>query len=215
MTDTTHVLMVVDMSGSMSPLAEDVRGGFNTYIETLKEGKGRYRVTATVFDTEFEPLCVASKLKHVPPLTTGNYMPRGMTALCDAIGKTITDFERLTTLGDDDRVLLVVQTDGEENASREFNATQVKALITERETGGKWVAVFLGANLDSISQAGSMGFTRQNTVDTSLGGRLDNATSTRSIYVGAATATMDYAETGVDTALAATITDTLEDSLED
>lgn len=185
---TTHVLMVTDMSGSMRPLAEDVRGGFNTYVEDLAKSDGRYRLTVCLFDTEFIPLCTAAKPKDTPRLDTANYAPRAMTALLDAVGKTVAEFEARTTLGEDDRVLVVVQTDGAENASTVFGREQVADLIKTREATGKWSFVFLGAGPDAWSQAGGLGFARANTVHTTA-----DPHGTRAAYSGVTAATVAYA----------------------
>jgi hypothetical protein len=181
----THVLNVIDMSGSMQGLAEDVRGGFNTYIADLGKDGGRYRITATVFDTVFIPLCVAAKLKDVPTLTAANYLPRGMTALLDAVGKTVTDFEAKTTLAEGERVLCVVQTDGAENSSTEFSSGQIAEMIRDREATGKWTFIYLGAGQDAWGQGGALGF--QHTVNTD-----NSAAGTRSTYSGIAVASGSY-----------------------
>src|SRR4051812_46903169 len=91
---TTHALMVIDMSGSMSALAQDVRGGFNEYLAALRADSGSdYRLTVTLFDHEFIPLAVDAPLADVPELTTENYRPRGNTALNDAIGRALAAFD--------------------------------------------------------------------------------------------------------------------------
>jgi hypothetical protein len=185
----THVLLIVDMSGSMAGLAEDVRGGFNTYVHDLAKDDGRYRITATVFDTEFEPLCVAAKLKDVPTMTEANYRPRGMTALLDAVGKTVTDFEAATTLADGERVLCVVQTDGAENSSREFNSARIAEMIREREATGRWSFIYLGAGQDAWGQGQALGFAHN--VNTGKSGA-----ATRSTYSGIAAASATYAAGG-------------------
>jgi uncharacterized protein YegL len=182
----THVLLIVDMSGSMAGLAEDVRGGFNTYIADLAKDDGRYRITATVFDTAFDPLCVASKLRDVPKLTNVNYAPRGMTALLDAVGKTVTDFEATTTLAEDERVLVVVQTDGHENSSREFRRDQIAELIKTREATGRWTFIYLGAGVDAWGQGEALGFV--NNVNTA-----NSAAGTRNSYSGVTSASVAYA----------------------
>ncbi len=182
----THVLLVVDMSGSMNGLAEDVRGGFNTYVADLAKDDGRYRITATLFDTRFVPLCVAAKLKNVPPLTEQNYRPTGMTALLDAVGKTVTDFEASTTLADGERVLCVVQTDGHENSSKEFTAARIAEMIREREAAGRWTFIYLGAGQDAWGQGQALGFVHTVNTDNSAAG-------TRSTYSGITRASKAYA----------------------
>lgn len=159
---TTHVLVATDRSGSMGHLADDVRGGYNTYVQSLQDDdEGRYRITSVTFSDDYESLCVAAKPKDVPRLDAGNYSPGGMTALLDAIGKVIVDFERETPkLGDDDRVLLVVQTDGQENSSREYTQGVIAQMIKDREATGKWSSVFMGAGVDTWKQGAGMGFGR-------------------------------------------------------
>jgi len=181
---TTHVLLITDMSGSMGALAEDVRGGFNTYLDELAKDGGKYRLTVTLFDTEFIPLCTAAKLADTPRLTNVNYAPRGMTALHDAIGKTVAEFESGTKLGEGDRVLVVVQTDGHENSSREFNGVQVAELIKAREATGVWTFIYLGAGPSAWGQGEQLGMRSVNTAATAGG--------TRATYAGLATASADY-----------------------
>jgi len=162
---TTHVLFITDMSGSMTRIADDVRGGFNAYVADLRKDTDRkYRLTAVVFDDVIETLCTASKLGEVPPMTGDNYRPRGMTALLDAVGRTVVTFDLAMTPADDDKVLVVVQTDGAENASREYTREAVAGLIKEREATGKWSFVYLGVGADSWRQAGGMGFASGSTV---------------------------------------------------
>jgi hypothetical protein len=165
---TTHVLFVTDMSGSMSPLADDVRGGFNTYIADLAAKPGNFRLSVTVFDTEFIALCVDTPLAAVPKLDRRNYQPRGGTALFEAVGRTVTGFEeRVPDLHPDDRVLVVIQTDGAENSSAvEWrDPGTVAALIKARELGGQWSFIYLGAGVDTWAQARSMGVSRDSYVN--------------------------------------------------
>lgn len=182
---TTHVLMIVDMSGSMYNLAEDVRGGFNQFIDSLSE-EDNCSLTVTLFDTEFISLCAATPLSKTPRLNSKNYMPRGSTALLDAVGKTVLEFESKDALKDGDRVLVVVQTDGFENASSEFKSSDIAKIIKDRESTEKWSFVFLGAGPDTWTQAGAMGFQRANTVSY-------DPVATRSSYEGVYRGTKSYA----------------------
>lgn len=185
---TTHVLMIVDMSGSMAPLAADVRGGFNTYVQDLQGQPGKYRLTACLFDTEFISLCTDAELTAVPTLTEKNYMPRAGTALLDAVGVTVTGFESRVTLTDADRVLVVIQTDGEENSSQEWHWAAIQKLIKDREATGRWSFVYLGAGADTWMQASRMGVAAANYVNTS-----HSRVGTRSTYSGLTHGTAAYA----------------------
>lgn len=173
---TTHVLMVVDMSGSMYALAEDVRGGFNSFLSEQEKDADELSFTVTLFDQEFISLCVAETWAATPRLDRDNYNPRGMTALLDAVGKTIVEFESSAGLGAEDKVLVVVQTDGNENASSEFSKERIAEMIAEREKTGKWSFVFLGAGPNTWRQAGQMGFQRANTVSYATGQTVNSYT---------------------------------------
>lgn len=185
---TTHVLMVVDMSGSMQPLAHDVRGGFNEHVKTLTaDAEMNYRLTVCLFDTEFIPLAVDAALAAVPVLDASNYTPRGMTALNDAIGKTLTEFDaKHGKVKKSERVLVVIQTDGQENSSREFTTDQVKALIAEKDKSDRWAFIFLGAGPSAWSAGDSYGL-RGSTIATTQTGD-----GTRSTYSGLAMASASY-----------------------
>lgn len=157
---TTYVLLATDVSGSMYLLADDVRGGYNSYLDGLAdEEEVRYRVTSVLFHTGVTVLCTDAAPADATRLDERNYAPGGGTALLDAIGKVITDFEAaVPKLGKNDRVLLVVQTDGQENSSREYTRQVITKMIKDREAGGRWAAIFVGVGPDKWQQAGGMGF---------------------------------------------------------
>jgi uncharacterized protein YegL len=203
---TTYVLVVTDMSGSMSGLEVEIRGGLNNYIADLrkdKEANGtRYRVSLTVFDTQFEPLCTAARLADVPELTEGNYAPRGMTALLDAVGKTVMEFGTAVTLSPEDRVLLVIQTDGEENSSQEFGWPAIKALLEAKEKTGQWAIVYLGQGVNAWSQGGRFGQGVQ------VVNSYNTKGSTSAHYSGLTMSTLDYSKGGSSRSVGETIANT-------
>lgn len=162
---TTHVLMLIDESGSMTPLADDVRGGFNTYLDGLADDDARYRVTVAKFSSDYTLMCTATKIKDTPRLTSDNYRPQMLTALLDGIGKIITDFETVNRqLADGDRVILFISTDGHENQSREYDLATVQKMIADRQATGVWSAVFVGAGPDTWQQAARLGIREGSTV---------------------------------------------------
>jgi hypothetical protein len=150
----------------MARLADDIIGGYNNYLQSLEDdAEVRYRITSVLFSGGVfsaepfdEALCIGSKPKDAPRLDADNYIPGGGTALLDAIGHTITRFEAQVKLGKEDRVLLVVQTDGQENSSREYTREAISKMITDREATKQWSAIFMGAGPDTWAQAGGMGF---------------------------------------------------------
>lgn len=191
---TTHVLLVLDNSASMSDVATDTRGGFNGYIESLvKDTEKTYKVTVGIFADRYENMVVGVSPSAVPRLNNSNYRANGYsTSLYDAIGHIIADFERThAVLGEHDRVLLVVQTDGLDNSSREFSLPAVKALITERQDTEVWNCLYLGAGPDAWAAGGSMGFASGNTINVA-----HTAKGTQSSYEGLSHTTRSYSRGG-------------------
>lgn len=162
----THVMAVIDMSGSMSSLASDVRGGFNTYVAGLRDDtEMNYRMSVTVFDTYFISLGTDLPLDEIPEMTAANYAPRGMTALNDAIGRTIMDFEeKHGKLRKHERALVVIYTDGVENASRRYTTSLIKEMIAARQATKRWGFLFLGAGLDAFTTSDDYGIGRAHTI---------------------------------------------------
>ncbi len=165
------VAMVLDKSGSMQVVRDEVIDGYNRYLGELhasdRRGGSRTRLSLTLFDTHFRKVWVARPLLDVPPLDKAHYVPDGMTALYDAVAHTViqTD-QQLKQDGEDSRVLVVVLTDGEENSSKEYDAARLAALVAEYEKRGNWTFVYLGAGHDTLLEAQleakRMGLERQN-----------------------------------------------------
>ncbi|MEY9931949.1 Mg-chelatase subunit ChlD [Catenulispora sp. GP43] len=155
-----HIVIVLDRSGSMNAVKDDTEGGLAAFLEAQQENTGDTRVSLYQFDTKYEPVYENLALADVPAYTLE---PRGRTALLDAIGRTITTVKaQVKVLDADERpgeVVLVVLTDGAENASREYTLEAVKQLIEKRRAKG-WQVVFLGADQDAITVAATMGIDR-------------------------------------------------------
>lgn len=160
-TNLTEVVFILDRSGSMQSLVPDTIGGFNAFIEQQKKEVGEAKLTTVLFDDKYEMLHDQLDIQNVPELTTKEYTARGMTAMLDAIGRTInTVGERLAKTDENDRpgkVVFVITTDGQENASKEFSKAQIKEMIERQQNEYNWKFLFLGANIDSVSEAGSLG----------------------------------------------------------
>ena len=153
--DATEIVVVLDRSGSMTVIKADMEGGFDTLIEEQKKEPGECRVTLNQFDTQYENVYTAKLLNEVPKL---DLVPRGMTALFDAVGKAVFETsERLSGMKSKPKVLCVVITDGAENSSHEYNAASVKTLLDEKRKEG-WEFVFIGADESSFKDAAAMGF---------------------------------------------------------
>lgn len=156
---TTNVLVgfCLDETGSMLSCRDATVSGFNEYIDDLKAQTGETRLSITLFsdmfgaESTFRPLCEAASVSDVPRLGAKNYNPRGNTPLYDAIGHTIDGLAKW--LGDDEgdwSVMFVIQTDGYENASREYGRQGIFDLIRSKEADG-WRFIYLGADQDSFT----------------------------------------------------------------
>lgn len=157
----TEMVFILDRSGSMQNLTSDTIGGFNSMIEKQKNEDGEAFVTTVLFDDNYEILHDHVNIQDVKPITTKEYYARGLTAFRDAVGKTINSVGiRLNETPEDERpskVVFVIVTDGMENASMEFTKETVKGMIEHQQTKYSWVFMFLGANMDAVSEAANLG----------------------------------------------------------
>jgi len=151
----THISIILDRTGSMEDIRDDVIGGFNAFLETQQKGKGKTTLTLVQFDTQnpYEVIHQMKPIQEVPKLTRETYVPRASTPLLDALGRGINDLEKSMA----DKIILVVITDGQENSSIEFNKAQIAKMIKERQEKDNWQFVFLSADLDSFDDAGDYG----------------------------------------------------------
>ena len=143
------LIFLIDRSGSMSGFEKDTIGGFNSFIERERKKEFQTRVTTVLFDDSYEMLYERKPIGEVSELTENEYWVRGCTALLDAIGKTINSLDRKI----DNKVLFVIMTDGLENASREYSKSQITNLINSHS----WEFIYIGADIDSYSEAGHIG----------------------------------------------------------
>ena len=166
--DTFNYVVVLDRSGSMNSIRDDAMGGLNSYVEEQKKEKGKATFSLIQFDDVYgDPQYWLKDIQDVEPLTKETYIPRSMTALLDAIGKTVAKVRELRASGEmEGKVQFVIQTDGGENASREFTTTDaVKNLVDAVEKEGWGDFIFLGANIDAFGTGGSMGISAGTTAN--------------------------------------------------
>ena len=159
--DFTLIVMILDRSGSMASCHEDTVGGFNQFLTEQKKLPGDAVLTLAQFDNEYEVVCDFVNLKNMTELTYASFQPRGMTALLDAMGRTINSVgARLSSMREQDRpdkVIVVTITDGMENASREFDKEKIVNMIKHQKERYNWQFVFIGANQDAIATGVSFG----------------------------------------------------------
>lgn len=161
----TEIVYILDRSGSMSGLEKDTIGGYNSFLEKQKKEDGDAVVTTVLFDDKYDMVHDRVDIKKVKALTNKEYYARGMTALLDAIGRTINyiDARHKNALESEVpfKTIVVITTDGYENASREFDSSKVKAMIENQKKELGWEFLFLGANIDAVETAKDFGITKE------------------------------------------------------
>ncbi len=164
--DYTHITVILDRSGSMNGIANDIIGGFNDFVHRQKEGTGAATLTLVQFDTQdpYEVIHWFKPIGEIPPLTNETFIPRASTPLWDAVGRGIEDLERSLSLlppaAQPEQVVMVVVTDGMENASRQFRGSQIRKMITEKSEKHQWQFVYLSADLNAVHEAEQTGFSK-------------------------------------------------------
>lgn len=164
----TEMVFILDRSGSMGGLESDTIGGFNSMLKKQRGEEGEAFVTTVLFDGVVETLHDRLPIGEVPEMTEKEYFVRGCTALLDAIGSTVQHVEKVHKyIRKEDvpgNVVFVITTDGLENASREFTAEKVKAMIEKKKKDG-WEFLFIGANIDAVTTAATFGIDESRAVD--------------------------------------------------
>lgn len=156
----TEIVVIIDRSGSMAGKEEDVIGGYAQLVEDQKKLPGECRWTTVLFDDQYEVLLSGAAIGDVPPL---EYSVRGMTALHDAIGRTVKLVgERLHQENFQGKVIVAIMTDGCENASKEYTLQQVRDMITHQESKYGWEFLYFGANQDAFEEGTKYGMKAQN-----------------------------------------------------
>ncbi len=165
----TELVFILDKSGSMGGLEKDTIGGYNSMLEKQKKLDGECVITTVLFDNHYELLHDRIDVRAIKPMTEEEYFVGGSTALLDAIGRTI---HKIGTVQKNtaeeyraEKVMFVIITDGEENASRRYSAAQVKEMINRQKEKFDWEFIFLGANIDAVETAGRFGIDADRAVD--------------------------------------------------
>jgi Mg-chelatase subunit ChlD len=165
--DYTHITVVLDRSGSMESIRDDIIGGFNAFLKEQQRTEGMATLTLVQFDTAspYEVVHTFTLVQAVKPLTAETYVPRGGTPLLDALGRGILELDAtLQQMREENRparVVFVIVTDGAENASREFTRNQIARMIAEKQEVTGWQFVFLSADLSAIAEGEGLGMIYQ------------------------------------------------------
>lgn len=159
---TTLITFVLDETGSMQSIKDDTIGGFNEFLAQMRRQEGDIRFTLIKFDSDrLAVVHEAVPITAVPELTDETYQPGAATPLIDACMAGVQAAEQAA--GPGDRVSIVIQTDGMENASTRYRNGDLAAKVKEKTNLG-WMFTFLGAGIDAFAQAEQFGIDADHTL---------------------------------------------------
>ena len=165
----TEIVFILDRSGSMQAMVEPAISGFNRLLREQQQVPGHARFTLVLFDDQYEVPFQSVPISEVVELDTSTFVPRGSTALLDAIGRTIDELgKKLAAAPEAERpgqVIVAILTDGQENASTRYTWESVAKRIRHQTEKYQWQFLFLGANQDAIATAGKMNIHAANTAN--------------------------------------------------
>jgi hypothetical protein len=194
--DLTEIMVILDRSGSMDYIKQDAIGGFNAFVEAQKNVPGKANISLIQFDDKYEENYISKPLKKVQKLNNKTYVPRGMTALLDAIGRAVVGLgAKLAAQPESERpskVIVAIITDGQENASKEYNSQHIKDMIKEQEDKYSWEFVYLSSDLSAMSDAVSYGIKGANVIQFD-----NNSASVNSTYKTLGRTVSTYRTTGI------------------
>ncbi len=201
----TMICLILDRSGSMKGRETDVVGGVNAFITEQKQLPNPASIAFVRFDgMATERFREMGPLAECKPLKPADYQPRGETPLLDAVGRTIVQLDEDWKTEKPDRCIVMIVTDGEENASRQYTKEQIQGLIKARQNSGLWAFIYLGANVDAFAEATSMGINPANAANYK-----PTAKGLRATYMAAGAAVMSMRFSG------STVSDSLGGDIEE
>lgn len=171
----TEIVLILDASGSMRGLKEETISGVNALLEEQKklENGDTVYVTTIIFNSVSHTVYQRKNLRDVQAITAEEYKTEGFTALYDAVGGAIDWLDGAhkdeKTENVPEKTMIVIVTDGLENASRHYGARQVWERIAKKQEQG-WEFIFLAANINAAEHAEAIGISRERAVDWSPDG---------------------------------------------
>ena len=165
----TEVVFILDRSGSMGGLEADTIGGFNSMIQKQRKEEGEAIISTVLFDDQMEVIYDRTPVDKIQPMTDQQYYVRGCTALLDAIGGAIHHIAKVHKHSNEEdrpeKTLFIITTDGMENSSRKYDYKKVKKMVEKARDKHGWEFLFLGANIDAISEAGKFGISAERAIN--------------------------------------------------
>ena len=156
----SEIAFALDRSGSMETAREAAIAGFNYFLEEQQRSEGLIKLTLVLFDQDYFVPIQALPVAEILPLNDETYVPRGTTALLDAIGRTVDELGvRLAAMPGAERpgqVIVAILTDGLENSSQTYTWEHIARVIRRQTEQYRWNFLFLGANQDAIATAAQM-----------------------------------------------------------
>lgn len=152
MKKTIHYALILDQSGSMQHLKQEVISSFNEQVEMILklqniESDVEMKITLCVFNDEISFKYVSQSITQLKKLSSTDYQPNSCTALYDAIGITMLKINEIKQ--PDEKVFFAVFTDGLENASTDYAAKDISHKIKKAEKEG-WEIKFFCRYEDSF-----------------------------------------------------------------
>lgn len=178
-----YAVLIVDESGSMYNQREKTISGMNEFLEDRKRDaknlKTEVKVWLTTFSTKTKTIFDGIPASEIKEITEKDYMPRGNTALYDAVGDTLAKLEKdIADSNLDPNTIICIVTDGQENASQEYKVEEIQNKIKYFQDNKNWGFVFLGANQNAWNTARILGSSVRNAATMSKG-QLVNSTGLR------------------------------------
>lgn len=170
-----EVIAILDMSGSMGGIVNDTIGGFNAYLDQLKQSNMETLLTLIFFNNSSKTVHYRKNVKGVQHIGFAEYRPCGGTALLDAMGFAISRMQKehksMAEAKRPGSVSVFVTTDGQENSSKSFSSQQIKKMVEQAQGDDKWEFVFAGAGIDAFSAGQNLGFYAHNIANIGNDGR--------------------------------------------
>jgi len=165
----TELVFLLDCSGSMAGLESDTIGGYNSFLKKQRDIEGECLVTTVLFNNDTKIVHDRVNLKELADLTDKEYYVGGSTALLDALGNLIDRISLIQShVRPEDcpnKTIFVITTDGMENSSHIYTSSKVKQMVHEKEISKAWEFIFMGANIDAVSEARRYGIRADHAVN--------------------------------------------------